>query len=371
MTMSRLRGLVGTLAVCLSLLLTTRSDGRPLAGLPVARMGPLDYAPYDPVRILLSATWPGRDSLRDELDICLKPFRADPWALYPGLSSVAPGFMGGVCLSPELTTPQARNEAATGALKALEAEAAASGCALAALLYVPDDPASPLPAAARELGWKSAVIAGESRLEVRWSSFDEYLASRSRDRRQSIRAEIRSFAQRGLRIDVGGAEALDDSLAPLHAQWRSKYGRAVAPADLVRQYALARRHLADSIQVFLARRGDRTVAFSLFYEHAGVLYSRALGFDYAETARDFTYFNLLFYEPIKAAIEQGLYLIHYSLESYETKVRRGCRVRPCRAYVKPLNGAAARLCACLPLLDAGMSGYIASLEGRPAAGASP
>jgi predicted N-acyltransferase len=51
----------------------------------------------------------------------------------------------------------------------------------------------------------------------------------------------------------------------------------------------------------------------------------------------FTYFNLMYYEPIRLGISLGLESIEYGNGVYEAKIRRGCTVRANLLYVRPRN----------------------------------
>ena len=65
------------------------------------------------------------------------------------------------------------------------------------------------------------------------------------------------------------------------------------------------------------------------YAHDGVWYCRAAGFDYDRLTRnDFCYFNAGFYAPLRYALAEGAHRIELSMESYQAKLGRGCRLRP-------------------------------------------
>jgi len=52
---------------------------------------------------------------------------------------------------------------------------------------------------------------------------------------------------------------------------------------------------------------------------------------------DFTYFNLVYYEPIRLGISLGLESIAYGNGAYQAKIRRGCTVRANHLYFRPRN----------------------------------
>lgn len=286
------------------------ADGRPLAGFPVHVQTASSYRLYDPWRAV------GHPSPR-----------------YPVVTSVAPGFEAGVRWADGIGDGEAA--AALGAaLDEMEAFAAGAGAPATAFLYVPDGGDPVLDGALAGRGYEAAEVGADARLTVRWDDVEAYLADRPKKRRATLRGELRRFREAGMEVEVGGVDALTDDLAPLHAAWRAKHGSVVAVEDLLAQYAAVRAHVGPAMRMFVARRGGRPAAFSQFYEHGGVLYSRAAGFDYDATEGTFAYFNLIFYEPIRWAIANGIHEIRYSMGSPEAKVARGCHLVPLRAHVR-------------------------------------
>lgn len=304
--------------------LATGAGGRPLAGFPVHVMTASSYRLYDPWK----AAGGGHD-----------PDWAAP--LRPVLTSVAPGFEGGVRWAAGLDRdPAAAAGALHDALDAADEVAAEAGAVATAFLYVPEGEDPVLEAVLAERGWLSATIAADARLAVEWDSFEAYEASRPKQRRATVRTETRRFRDVGLEVEAGGVELLTDDLAPLHAAWRARHGPAPDPDDLRAQYAAVRGAVGPRMRMFLARRDGRPVAFSQFYEQAGVLYSRALGFDYGAVEGAFAYFNMIFYEPVRWAVATGVREVRYSMGSADAKVARGCHLVPLRLHARVLDAGA-------------------------------
>jgi Peptidogalycan biosysnthesis/recognition len=332
-----------------ALLVRDRSRA-PLVGAPLATVTAGSDGVYDPLRVLARA---GREAADGEpaggaLAACLDRRAA---RLYPVVTVVAPGFVSGIRESPTLNEPEA--EAATGALlDELEREGRSRGAGAVAFLYLPEEPGRRLDRLATDRGFRSAAVAARCVLDVAWPTFEDYLRSRTRTRRKSIRAEVDQF-RAGFDVEVTGVEGLTDELVPLHAGWRAKRGRPVAEAELSRQYAAIRERLGPCVRLFIARREGRPAAFAQFYEHRGTLYSRAIGFDYDTVEGRFAYFNLLFYEPLRHAMAHGLRALDYSSESYEAKVGRGCTLQPLLLLLKPLVPVEPWFDECMRLADRG------------------
>ncbi|HSR25113.1 MAG TPA: GNAT family N-acetyltransferase [Candidatus Eisenbacteria bacterium] len=308
-------------------------SGAPLLGAPLSTVTAGGDAAYDPLRVLARA---GREAQHGEprLQALAGCLDRSAGGLYPAVTVVAPGFVSGVCESPALGQAGADAAAAT-LLDGLEREARSRAAGAAAFLYLPEEPGCRVGRLAAGRGYRSAVVAARCVLEVAWPTFEDYLRSRTKTRRKSIRAEVDRFRAQ-FAVEVTGAEGLTDELVPLHARWRAKHGRPVPEAELSRQYASIRERLGPAVRVFIARREDRPAAFAQFYEHRGTLYSRAIGFDYDSVEGRFAYFNLLFYEPLRHAMAHGLRALDYSFESYEAKVGRGCALQHLLVLLKPL-----------------------------------
>jgi predicted N-acyltransferase len=180
-------------------------------------------------------------------------------------------------------------------------------------------------------------------LDVRWSSFDDYLASFSSKRRYAIRREIEAFEQSGAQIEKHEFdEEICAHLAPLLGAVQRKHG-VPKPDEWLTDFLRQQAHfLGDRSFVLLCRHGSETVAFALFHTAGGALFGRVVGVDY-DRARNFEYFNILFYEPVALAIEHGYRSIHYGVHFYDAKLARGARPRPLWSIVQRDEGDVARL----------------------------
>ena len=276
------------------------------AGLPVAVLPGPGYPPYDPLQVLAATG---------------NPAGADPPAAYPVAVSVAPGFVAGAAYEPG-------HRDAAAAVTALGALAAAEGCRAAAVLYLPAADQPELAGALAAAGYRSATVAAECFLDLP-GDFDAYLAGLSRNRRTSVRREIRAFAAAGLTVTLDGPEALTARTAELHSAWRARHGRGVPVSHLLAQYARLREQLAAELRLLRVWQGGEQVAFAMFYAYGGVWYARAVGFDYDRLDREsFCYFTAAVYAPVRFALAEGAHRLELSMESYEAKLGRGCRLRP-------------------------------------------
>lgn len=190
-------------------------------------------------------------------------------------------------------------------------------------------------------------------LRVRGQTFDDYLGGFGKRRRDSIRWERRKIAAAGVQI---GCEELTSDLSrqmlPLEAQLYAKYGHHVYPEEMARiLHASVIKKYGGSAPVITARAAGVLRGYAAFIQVNKALYSRDTGYDYTWPERLPLYFEVLFYSAIELAMKSGVREIHYSYGSEDTKVSRGCDLRPRLGYLKALdNDAAAELARLGPVL---------------------
>jgi uncharacterized protein len=202
-------------------------------------------------------------------------------------------------------------------------------------------------------------------LGVRGQNFDDYLSGFGKRRRDSIKWERRKIAAAGVQI---GCEELTSDLSrqmlPLEAQLYAKYGHHVYPEEMARilHEAVIIKY-GGSAPVITARADGALRGYAAFIQLNNALYSRDTGYDYTWPVRLPLYFEVLFYSAIELAMKSGVREIHYSYGSEETKVSRGCDLRPRLGYLKALDPDAA---AELARLSPGLAPPDAAVaSGRP------
>ena len=177
-------------------------------------------------------------------------------------------------------------------------------------------------------------------LDVRWSSFEDYLGSlESHKIRTTVRREIKKCRESGVSI----AEEPDfgdfaETLANLHSSLFSKYNKGVESPRNASFFKGLSEYAKDKTRVFVAKRDDRIVGFSLSLQQKDTLDVHLCGFDYdAQLNTDFTYFNVVYYATIKLAIEEGIRRVHYSIKSERVKQKRGCKLEKTYSFIKCHN----------------------------------
>jgi predicted N-acyltransferase len=175
---------------------------------------------------------------------------------------------------------------------------------------------------ARERGYVIVYAGATAIIPICWSSFDEYLTSRSKQVRRSIRSDLAALLSEGLRTTLlqdfqAEADAMD-------ALYRESYRRrngadpAVVP-DLFRRLS---RHQSAGIQAHLTWKGERLVGTSI-----NVAGPETLEGTFGAFAEEYhggpVYYNDLCYEPIRLACAQGIPVLDLGPTALYPKVLRG------------------------------------------------
>jgi predicted N-acyltransferase len=191
----------------------------------------------------------------------------------------------------------------------------------------------------QDLGYLKVPFMHTLYLDIRWSSFDSYLNSLKRKVRRNVRREIRKCRECGVTIEEEKefgdlAITLSDLYGNLFFKYNGNTSNPVS-ASFFRELG---RYAKDKTRVFIARKNNKIVGFSLSLQHRDVLDVYMSGFDYElQTNKDFTYFNTVYYAPIKLAIEENIRRIDFSATMDDVKLRRGCKIERLYWFVKVHN----------------------------------
>lgn len=183
-------------------------------------------------------------------------------------------------------------------------------------------------------GWPLVFSTAEAVLDLTASSFEEYLAGLSRSRRESVRADLRDFSRSGLESRLVRLGEVIPAAAPLAVNVQHKYGHRSSSARQVRFFGDCAAKVGEDALVFGCFDGSRLIGFGLAFEWRDTLYMRSAGFDYDALPRRGEHFMVMYYAPIRYAIERGLARVHFGIESFSGKVRRGCSLRPLRSAAR-------------------------------------
>ena len=175
-------------------------------------------------------------------------------------------------------------------------------------------------------------------LDIPWRNFDDYLQSLGKNTKYQAKREIRSCMENGIVIeDVTDFEKISKTLSDLSFQLLLKYNKW-APRLEPFFYESLSNWAKDNTKIWIAKKKDVIVGFTLFIRKEKTLDFFLVGFDYAAQEKtDFTYFNLAYYTPIKWAIQEGIQKIYYRWGSEGSKYKRGCKPETLYSLVKCRN----------------------------------
>jgi predicted N-acyltransferase len=170
-------------------------------------------------------------------------------------------------------------------------------------------------------------------LRIWWDSFDDYVASRSKSVRRTIRSDLAALAAAGLESasvsDFRGRAAEMDGLYRFAYRRRNRREARIAPGYFERLAALP----TPGISAQLTSIGGRLVGTSINLA-AGSLVDGTFAALAAAEGRGPAYLNDLVYEPIRLACARGMPALDLGMSSLYPKVLRGARLRRRVALVK-------------------------------------
>jgi hypothetical protein len=238
----------------------------------------------------------------------------------------------GAKLSPELLHK---------VFEALEIMAAADGAKAVAWPSVDTD-CTHLIQVAADRGYAVLYAGASARLPVRWKSFEEYLASRSRSVRRTINADLRRMHAAQLRMET--TSDFQSAVPAMDALYREAFRRrngrkAAVPLGFFEELSL---NPSPGIRAQLTWSGSELVGTSLNLATPHVLEGTFAAFS-ARHRGGSAYYNDLCYEPIRFACHHGIEAIDLGATALYTKVLRGAVLRRRMILIRGTNRRRHRL----------------------------
>jgi predicted N-acyltransferase len=193
-------------------------------------------------------------------------------------------------------------------------------------------------------------VGASARIGVEWGSFDEYLASRSKNVRRTIRADLGKVRAARLRTEL--VSDFRHAVPAMQTLYAEAYRRRNGRESPVGHEFFERLSLdpTDGIRAQLTWSGAGLVGTSLNLMTPDVL-EGTLG-AFAPEHRGPAYYNDLCYEPIRLACERGIAGIDLGATALYAKVLRGAELRPRVALIRGTTRVRHRLLATLGRLVA-------------------
>ncbi len=163
-------------------------------------------------------------------------------------------------------------------------------------------------------------------IDIHWPNFEEYLANLNYKVRKNTRREIRKFLESGIAIDESSnLDDISEKIADLSSNLFEKYNQGGHPLLGKSFFRSLSENAKDNAKLFIAEKNGKLVGFLLLMRQKDILDCFTCGFDYDLLSNtDFVYFSLVYYFPIKWAIQEGISKIYYRISADKVKLRRGC-----------------------------------------------
>jgi predicted N-acyltransferase len=178
-----------------------------------------------------------------------------------------------------------------------------------------------------------------TRMEIEWSSFDQYLASLSPKARKHYRQRNREAERLGIKISRHDSVENVEEALPLIEDVERRHHSTPNPWT---RPMLENLHLVGGAWL-TARLDGRIVGCELILEDNRVLMVTSLGL----ASRTSHVYHLLGYADIRYAIEKGAHMLRWGSGSYDTKRRLGFRLEDNQQVVfsglSPFSRLAARV----------------------------
>lgn len=185
----------------------------------------------------------------------------------------------------------------------------------------------------RESGFEELFLFFESRIDMTFKNFDEFLAPFKSEPRRRFKQEMRQAEKMGYRFDVlTNFEHLSAELERFYNATYNKYGEEHFhhPASFWTEVS---RNVAPMMETIVAYRGDEPKGFVNLLKKGDQLWAYKVGRSEEGEKENPIYFNLVFYEPLRRAFELGSKHFWLSAGAVDAKRRRGARGHAIYSYI--------------------------------------
>lgn len=201
----------------------------------------------------------------------------------------------------------------------------------------PPDPQHIYSAVLKYLGFSYMPLFQRARMNIPWSSFEEYLAAFQHRSRQKIRSEIQKIAANQYRSEIVSGRDVQPYLADMARLWQHTYLKYKDRDQLFlpESYFRAITALPECV-AFLLFQNKQLAAFGLAFEWDLLLETNHCGVDYTIVGKSPAH-RFLEYEAIRYAINRHCKTIDFGISNEADKLRLGCSLHGLSGYLRPLS----------------------------------
>lgn len=260
--------------------------------------------------------------------------------MVPGALTVKLACIGSPCITtvgvgfaPRLT-PTQRPQVLRKLLDAFEDAASAERCGLLALKDVVEADRPLWDEAAGSKGYRPIPSLPIARLDIDFSSLDDYLAGLTASARKDMRRKLR--ARRDVRIEVrASADGLGDRLMALYAQTRARADMSFEQLTADYFHGVPER-MGERAFYVLYFQGDDLLAANLLLQDQTTLVDKYFLMD-AERGRPLNLYFLSWFTNVGLCLDRGLTCYQSGQAAYENKLRLGSRLTRTSIYFRHRN----------------------------------
>jgi predicted N-acyltransferase len=188
-----------------------------------------------------------------------------------------------------------------------------------------------------KLKYKVILNLSNTFLKIEEKSFDEYLDDLISKRRHEITHRLELFKNSGCTIEkiIDFAGLSDDIYKLWHNTFLNskEYQREILnPA----YFRFLSDYLKEKSFIFLCKKNDKPIGFTMFLDSGDTLVSTYCGLDYEYSKSSYVYF-ILFYKTIEEAINLNKKWLELGVTNYNPKIEIGAIPEPLYVYIKSTN----------------------------------
>lgn len=175
-------------------------------------------------------------------------------------------------------------------------------------------------------------------IDIKWSSFEgykKYLSEKYPYMNKSIRHELNRNRKSGVvikeeQITANNEKRLFELLKMNH------FKHNVSKFPLKENYFKKIKEIfsKDAI-IYTAEKNGIIIGVSTILKKGEEAFFSGVGVDHEQSKKDFTFFNLGYYEPIKQMTQYNIKRIFFGRGLYNTKIKRGCIAEDMFIFYKP------------------------------------
>lgn len=184
-------------------------------------------------------------------------------------------------------------------------------------------------------GYAKGLTCPKCSLQIRWKSFDEYMAALRSNYRYRFRKALKKSAALSVRYLRDGAEFTDD----MYKLYERVYDKSQIRVEKLSKIFFT----GKFFDIFVLEEGDVPRGFVQLMANGDELVFEFVGIDYSVNARYDTYLAMLL-EIVRYGIANGFKSIDFGQTADDTKLKLGCKYEYLYAYLHHKNPFLNALC---------------------------